>query len=44
MMRGGQNLEINKSDYLININFKNSTGAPDNTLIPIVADPKFDAY
>lgn len=44
MMRTGQNAEINKSDYLINIKYKNSTGAADNTLLPIVADPKFEQY
>lgn len=43
-MRNGESMEINKSDYLINVKFKNSTGAADNTLVPIVADPKFEQY
>lgn len=42
--RNGQKNQLNKTDFLVSVNMKNSTGATDNQLIPIVADPKFKEY
>lgn len=44
IMKNGELAEINKSDFLVNVKFKNSTGQNENTLIPIIADPKFEQY
>lgn len=44
LMKNGDLAEINKNDFLINVKFSNSTGLAQNTLIPVVADPKFEQY
>lgn len=44
IMKNGDLAEINKNDFLINVKMKNSQGNSENQLIPILADPKFDAY
>lgn len=44
IMKNGDLAEINKNDFLINVKMKNSTGNQENQLIPILADPKFEAY
>lgn len=44
LMKDGNLAEVNKNDFLINVTMKNSTGVADNVLVPILADPKFEAY
>lgn len=44
LKKNGQLDEINKNDFLVNVTFKNSTGSAENTLIPVMGDPKFEQY
>lgn len=44
LMKNGDLAEINKNDFLVNVTFKNSTGAVDNMLVPMMGDPKFAQY
>lgn len=44
LKKNGQLDEINKNDFLVNVTFKNSTGSAENSLIPIMGDPKFEKY